>query len=425
MTDLYNLATLNEVDMTTIYTMNNDENKNKNKNKLSEHNIVFNTCSTEYGKYRILKYDKQFLTPDTVSTTGLYRSVVLRDSNILSYSPPKSLKDSDFMSKYPNPSVNRGTDIVAEEYIEGTMINVFFDPNIGDDGDWEVSTRSNIGARTAFFRDGTLDHESTFRYMFLEAANKADLFFDTLCKDYCYSFVLQHPKNRIVLPIREPLIYLVACYNINNETKTVSEVSRGTLIDMMEKTMVCFAGRWSFSDYNELKEAYASGNTDYKVMGVVLKNLKTGERSKIRNPNYECVRKLKGNQPKLQYQYLTLRKDGNVSKYLHYFGEVADSFSQFRDQVHQFTQQLHTNYIMCYVKKTKPLIEYPEQFRTHMFNLHKIYLNELREKNDKITKRVVIDYINNLHPSKLMYSLNFSMRKRKVETNINDSISNL
>jgi len=414
MCSTYDISKLNGCDITEVYKNNHNDHKINNSATLKNHNVVFNTCSTENGVYRILKYDKKFLTPSTVCDTGLFRSIVLRDHNILSFSPPKSLAETEFIKKHKNPGKKN---IVGEEFIEGTMINVFFDSKIGDEGDWEISTRSNIGARTAFFRDGEINHEQTFRYMFLEAASKANLSFDNLPKDYCYSFVLQHPKNRIVLPVKESLIYLVGCYKIDSEKKIVIEVEREEQIKFMEKTMVCFAGRFSFDSYDELRSVWASDNTDYKTMGVVIKNLETGERTKMRNPNYECIRKLRGNQPKLQYQYLTLRKDGNVSKYLSYFNEARESFTEFRKQVHNFTTQLHTNYIMCYVKKKMPLIQYSSQYRTHMFNLHKIYLSRLRDNNDKVSKQVVIDYINNLHPSKLMFSLNYHMRQRQIDIN--------
>lgn len=412
MTSTYDISKVKDCDIKDVYDNNDNENKNNNLATLKNHNILFNTCSTENGTYRILKYDKKFLIPSTVSGVGLFRSVVLRDNMILSFSPPKSDSETEFKKKNKTPNKNF---IVGEEFIEGTMINVFFDRSIGGEGDWEVCTRSNIGARTAFFRDGEIDHENTFRYMFLEAATKASLCFDNLPKEYSYSFVLQHPKNRIVVPIKEPLIYLVGCYKFDNEKKIVSEVERGEQISIMEKTMVCFPDRFYFDSYEELRKEWASENTDYKIMGVVIKNLVTGERTKMRNPNYECIRKLRGNQPKLQYQYLTLRKDGNVSKYLSYFPEASESFSEFRKQVHSYTSQLHTNYIMCYVKKKKLLNEYPSQYRTHMFNLHKIYLSRLRDNSDKVSKNIVIDYINDLHPSKLMFSLNYHMRQRQID----------
>jgi hypothetical protein len=173
---------------------------------------------------------------------------------------------------------------------------------------------------------------------------------------------------------------------------------------------------YKFNNYSELIEKYASMNTSYDVLGVVVYNNQTGERMKIRNPVYEQVRNLRGNQPKLQYQYLSLRKEGRVSDFLKFYPENKKEFSSFRDQIHLFTNTLFSNYISCYIKKERPLMEFSEQYRTHMFNIHKIYTDELREKKLFVNNTVVIKYVNNLHQSLLMYCLNFQMRKRNVDT---------
>ena len=46
-----------------------------------------------------------------------------------------------------------------------------------------------------------------------------------------------------------------------------------------------------------------SEDLDYKILGYVYYNKNNGYRMKIRNPNYETVRHLKGNTPKIQFQY--------------------------------------------------------------------------------------------------------------------------
>ena len=50
--------------------------------------------------------------------------------------------------------------------------------------------------------------------MFLDAMNHCGLEFGFLDPGVMYSFVLQHPENRIVIPIISPKIYLVAAYKI-------------------------------------------------------------------------------------------------------------------------------------------------------------------------------------------------------------------
>ena len=170
-----------------------------------------------------------------------------------------------------------------------------------------------------------------------------------------------------------------------------------------------------WNHYSGLISKYGSMNTSYDVMGVVLYNTESGYRTKIRNPVYEQVRQLRGNQPKLQYQYLSLRNEGKVSDYLKFYPENKKEFSEFRDQVHLFTNTLYDNYISCYIKKEKPLLEFSQQYRTHMFTIHQKYLNELRDQKMYITIRIVMKYVNEMHPSLLMYSINYPMRKRKID----------
>ena len=144
------------------------------------------------------------------------------------------------------------------------------------------------------------------------------------------------------------------------------------------------------------KESCASMNTPYHIQGVVIKT-NDGERYKFRNPNYEHVRHLRGNQPKLQYQYLALRQSGKVREYLEYYKEHKRPFEEFRKLIHDYTNQLFTNYKRCYVKKERELKTFPDKYRTNMYTLHHgLYLTELMPDKKYITREVVINYINEI-----------------------------
>jgi len=370
-------------------------------------------CRINNATYNVIRYDKNFLSCDLVPTYGLCRSVIVNSQNkVVSFAPPKSLSCDKFIKKYPE-----NNDIIAEEFIEGTMINVFWDPCIGLTGSWEIATRNTVGATSKFYKGSKA---KTFRSMFLEAAKNHNLVLHMLNPLYCYSFVLQHPENRIVVPFDKPQLYLVALYcvqnNDNNVLVNVYNPQDQKYFFETSNVTIKFPEVYEFKNYSELIDKYASMNTPYHILGVVLHNKLTGERAKIRNPVYEQVRNLRGNQPKLQYQYLCLRKEGKVSNYLNFYPENKKDFSEFRDQIHLFTNTLFDNYISCYIKKEKPLNEFSNQYKTHMFNLHQKYLNELREKKHFVTNSVVIKYVNELHPSLLMYCLNYQMRKRNVDT---------
>jgi hypothetical protein len=257
--------------------------------------------------------------------------------------------------------------------------------------------------------------------MFLEAAKENKLDLDSLEREKCYSFVLQHPDNRIVVPFKKPQLYLVAVYEIHNDSPQNIYVKVHDVYEYKDKfnvvlnTSVKFPQTYKYTSYSDMIHWLASMNTSYDVLGVVFYNKITGERAKVRNPVYEQIRVLRGNQPKLQYQYLCLRKEGKVGYFLKYYPEYKKVFSGFRDQVHLFTNTLYKNYISCYIKKEQPLIDFSEQYRTHMFNIHQKYMNELKEKNLFVTNTIVINYVNNIHPSLLMFCLNYQMRKRYID----------
>ena len=371
-------------------------------------------CKTDKSTYKVVRYDKNTLSCDLIPTYGLYRSVIINSkNNVVCFAPPKSIHADTFIEKYSE------RDVIAEEFVEGTMINLFFDDSIGE---WEISTRNTVGATSAFYKK---PGSKTFREMFEEATIECKLNVSQLEKSYCYSFVLQHPDNRIVVPFSKPALYLVGMYEITNvpdEGATVRYQNASALVrQYFSNTSVKFPKVYEFDTYKSLIEKYGSMNTPYEIVGVVIKNEKTGERTKIRNPVYEQVRNLKGNQPKLQYQYLCLRKEGKVKDYLKYYPENKTDFSSFRDQIHLFTQTLYNNYISCYVKKQSPLLNFPPQYRTHMFNIHKIYTDELREKKQFVNNTFVQKYVNNLHPSLLMHSLNYHLKKRNVDIIVADN----
>ena len=50
-----------------------------------------------------------------------------------------------------------------------------------------------------------------------------------------------------------------------------------------------------------------------------------------------------------------------------------------------------------------------------MFKLHEQYVKNLREKNEKVSRKFVIEYVNNLHPAQLMYVINQPLRKQLVD----------
>jgi hypothetical protein len=287
------------------------------------------------------------------------------------------------------------------------MINVFYDH---EEKKWEFATRSVIGAEVHFF-----DKNITFNKMFTEACTMCNLDIDKLDPNYSYTFILQHPANRIVMPINFPLLYLIKVYSIEGYSIKENNLEQfcinNNLWNSQTLNQIHFRLplRYPINSYQELIDHFASMNTNYGYPGIMIYH-KSGERTKLRNPVYEDIRFLRGNQPKLQFQYFVLRKKRRVTDYLIYYPEHKINFSQYRSQLHRYTENLHQNYIKCYINKDNHLKEFPFQYRIHLYNLHKKYLDELRENKQHISREVVINYVNSLEPGQIMYILNYNVK---------------
>ena len=390
--------------------------------------LTMKNWKTDTGMYSIIKYDKQAfgLVQEDYDTIGLLRSIVVDDTGrIVAYSPPKCLSITEQREKSFNdnnimtaPSESTTNEWCAEEFVEGTMINMFYSEKAGA---WEIATKSTVGGNVVFYAPKNpketveIRDKDTFRNMFFETCAKIGFKYEELPKEFMYTFVLQHPKNRIVLPITEAKIYIIGLYSINNDTLDITQLSTAGFVEKYGAGVILrpkqlFADNYTVEGF---KKEYASMNSSYNTMGVVFCNMVTGDRMKVRNPTYEMVKNLKGGEQKLQLQYLTLRHGGRVADYLKTYPEYKGDFAVFRGQLHGFTRSLHQNYLDCFVFKKRVFSEFPQQYKKFMSGLHKKYLEELREIKGSVTFSYVVEFVNTQNPMFLMYSLNYVVREHK------------
>ena len=368
-----------------------------------------------HNDYLIVKYNKSRLNYSNYKTLGLWRSVILnkKTKKILAFSPPKSLSWLEFTQN------NTVEECVITKFEDGTMINLFYDKDLGD---WEISTKSSIGGRYKYFKESP----KTFRSMFLEAMNYTGLEFNMLNPDYCYSFVLQHPENRIVVLHKKMKLILTNIYQfqdmkIYEQPISIQYISEGESMekdvmgDILTSLQKKYAPGGAGHTWEEIYNSNQKMDIEYTNVGIQVYNKITGYRTKLRNPSYEQVKFLKGNSPKLQFQYYNLRQADKVKEFLVYYPEYKIEFSRLRTQLHRWTRQLCNLYRECFINKKKPLREFAHQFKPHMFHLHKLYLEELRTEGNYVSLSEVIKYVNSLHPAKLMYAINFPHRKNTID----------
>ena len=343
----------------------------------------------KFGNYSIMFYDKPNIMEFNSMTRNI-RSVVIDNikQKVVSLSPSKSFYLDEFIYNHP-----QFDDVIVEEFIEGTMINLFWDEY---NNKWEISTKTTIGGNVIFFSN------KTFNQMFYETIEYCKLDLSLLNKSCCYSFVMQHPSNRIVTQFSNPSLFLIEVYN-EGVFMDVNEVIQ-TFTDANVK---CPKALDIFSNYNELINYYNENDIPSYSMGIIIRKKGTNIRTKIRNPNYEKIRLLRGNSSNLQFHYFTLMKENKIDEFLQYYPEYSNKIKKYTSIDNKFINNLYKNYVSCYIKKKDRLNNFPKNYKTHMFYIHQIYLNKLKQDKKSIKYEVVNEYVKKMDNSLHMWSVNY------------------
>ncbi len=340
--------------------------------------------------YFLVNYDKKLLksrVSDEVDYNGYeqyVRSVILNaDRRIVCFSPPMCEPRSKSQDEFNYSEVK-----FAEEFVEGTMVNLFYNPSNDVQG-WEFATRNMVSPAEKKANESGVVDKKCFRRMFLEACAAAGLNFDDLSKEYSYSFVLQHPDNTIVAPVKSVALYIIAMYYIDGTT--VYEMDR-SVVKWSEFSRVYHPARFLTDDLQKVLRVWASNTSLYYYPGVMFRGHE-GQRYKFRNPNYESAKNARGTEEKSRFIYLHLKSLGALKKHFQRFPEDELAFFRHQTNFYNYTHNLHQKYLECYVLKKKPLKEYAMEYRKNMFQLHERYKTELKTAGKRVSMTFVIEFM--------------------------------
>jgi len=342
---------------------------------------------------------------------------------LLCFSPPKSVDFEKFVGAYPDSGGYIPEDICINETVEGTMINLFYDSRTGS---WQLATKSAVGANYGYYNYNILEDPNdpksekpmTFRDMFMDAVGEphhVDInraaFIPNLFKDYCYSFVLQHPQNHIVLPVHEPAVFLVALYKIKTYTDGLATAQYTPLKEAkkwscLKHSKIRFPKEFterSYS-YNMIKKTVCAGYSDPYLPGYMFTHQKTGERAVMRNDRYEYIKDLRGNYSHIQYLYLNLLRTGRLMEFLSWFPIYRNMFYKYYELYKDFVAAVHNAYMDIYVHKHKNIsVDTNIKYIAHKINTE-VFIPSLKTERVTITRRFVWRYLlDNISPNMVMY----------------------
>ena len=266
---------------------------------------------------------------------------------------------------------------VVEEFVDGTMINTVWDPATAA---WIPFTRTQIGATGHFF--GT----RPFAELFWETFRAVGLTLADLDTNTAYSWVLQHPEERIVAA---PSYGIPRLFLINT-----------TYCDIPKRLQPFLPALYPLRSLEDVKEFVVSQGRRLgaQFQGVCLKT-RDGKRYKLRTNEYDEARHLRGNQAKRPYLWLERWSEGSLGHYLRLYPEEACDAETVVGKFKDATQELHTLYLQIYRQRAFPLGQAPQKYRKLLWDLHQTgggaYFPNVREfmnKQETPRKLWVVNY---------------------------------
>jgi hypothetical protein len=324
-----------------------------------------------------------------------FRSVVwdMRTNRPLSVAPPRGdpiaiLTDEAMAdaSIENSGAVDNRSYATVEDFVDGIMINMFHDGTR-----WRIATRSQLDAPGHFY--GT----RSFSELFWETFNSKGLGdmsqFDL---SVCYSWVLQHPEERIVVAPTYGIagLWLVGARLIHPDGY-VHELN----VPMATLDRFRPAGHKLDTSDQVRDRVYAWGRRfGHAWQGLVVKTA-DGRRFKGRSIEYKAARALRGNQAKLPFLWLERWGEGRLTAYLKIYPEEAIEADAVVSRFKQATQELYDLYQRIYRRRELPLGEAPRKYRKLLWEAHAAhaggYFKDLRvfmNEQDVARKLWLVNY---------------------------------
>jgi hypothetical protein len=309
--------------------------------------------------------------------TGLFRSVIWDTiaHRPVCIGPARGIKFS--------AAIDAAVDIattVVEDFIDGPMINLF-----NYRGRWRIATRTVIDAECNFYAA----RGRYFADLFWETFRAQGLALEMLVPGATYSFVLQHPEERVVVAPKYGIakLYLV-------------ETSAADLLPALKalKPQV----HSDLKTLEDVKERVVAWGKRFRAdwQGLVIKV--GGTRYKLRSDQYDEARHLRGNQNNRPYIWLTRWSDGRLGAYLRQYPEEQHEADAVIAAFKAETQAAHACYLQVYRNRAFPLGQAPAKYRKILWDAHAankgVYFPHFRQ------------FMNELDAARKLWLVNFDKR---------------
>jgi len=255
--------------------------------------------------------------------------------------PPRVVcKSFPYTPEILSKDFNMDEEIISKSKImegyEGTILRVF---HYADE--WFISTHKKIDGKSSRWSSPTFG--SLFKECMGLTANE-ELSFDHLNKNYCYVFLMSHPKNSLVCENDKAMLYHIVTYDSSDDMKIAEQNAQPKVERTEYPTYV--------RDLNTSDDvtSYVDKMPWNKFSGLVL-FLPDGKMCKVINNDYYTKRQIRGNEPNLRIRYFQLETMKNMSSndLVTLLPNKAQFFKKIKKDIETLVHYLYKNYEFAFI----------------------------------------------------------------------------
>jgi hypothetical protein len=220
-----------------------------------------------------------------------------------------------------------------------------------------------LHTRTYFGGGNTFYSKKTFGEMFAEAWRN-DPSLGAPREGQSFTYVLQHPENRVVTPVGKPRI---RCVHVAQVFLPHGLVDSSPVWD----AALPFEARSRDTPADILGRYRTHGALD---QGLCFLSLTAPyKRFKIRNPTYNAIRLLRGNNASLDYTWLSLWRATTLHEYLKSYPEERTGANALIQAWKTATGEVYHYYEDIFKRHTLTMAQAPPKYKPLLFQLHAQY----------------------------------------------------
>jgi hypothetical protein len=316
-----------------------------------------------------------------------FRSVTwdLRTNRPVCIAPPRGRKFADLETAADSAP----TTFLVEDFMDGVMINMFYHAGV-----WRLATRSRLDA------DGNFYGKRSFSELFWETFDNEGLKKEDFSTAYCYSWVLQHPEERIVVapPYGIAKLVPVEAYMIEEDGRVIVYTGADLRVIVPTRAKTLILEEHALTSVGDVKARVEAWGRRFgsQWQGLVVKASGSdgqSKRWKLRSSQYDTARHTRGNNANRTYRWLELWGK-KLEDYLRLFPEERTDAETAIAAFKICTQELYDLYQKVYRRRELPLGKAPQKFRKLLWEAHQknagaYFANTRKFMNEQDTARKV------------------------------------